>query len=96
MLAKCANPECSEVFRYLASGKLFRMPSRSPDGTAATGLEHFWLCPVCARTMTVAVERSGRVVVIARAVLRPYREMVGRISTAPQISQAQLPGQLGL
>jgi hypothetical protein len=95
MLAKCANPECSEVFRYMASGKLFRMPSRSREGAAAAELEHFWLCKACARTMTVAVERTGRVVVIARTVLRPYREMVGRISTAPEISQAQLPSQLG-
>lgn len=103
MLAKCANPECSVVFRYLGSGKLFRMPVQSCDGHAAPysatshasgGLQHFWLCPDCARAMTLAVDRTGRVVVMRRKFLEPYREAFGRVRHVPEISPAQLAAVL--
>ncbi|HYH01053.1 MAG TPA: hypothetical protein VD837_18150 [Terriglobales bacterium] len=99
MLAKCANPECSVVFRYVGAGKLFRMPSQHcnagatgcKNGHAPETMQHFWLCSDCARTMTVAVERSGRVVVMRRAFIRPYREAFGTIRPVPVIGPTQLP-----
>jgi hypothetical protein len=99
MLAKCANPECSVVFRSQGSGKLFRMPSqyscaRADHSSAppmAEPMQHFWLCSDCARSMTLAVERNGRVVVMRRKFLEPYREAFGRVRHVPEISPAQLP-----
>jgi len=58
MLSKCANPECSEVFRYLHQGKLFHL-SPTPQVQAATEVlspllvERFWLCDKCSKQMTV-------------------------------------------
>jgi hypothetical protein len=86
MLAKCANPECSAVFRSASEGKIYRMPSASAGHKQACVLEHFWLCQECVSTMTVAVERSGRVVVMRRSLLRPYRETVGEIHKLPVVS----------
>lgn len=89
MLAKCANPKCSAVFRYFGSGKLFR----SPAGTAAIGstlLEHFWLCPECVNTMTLAVERTGKVVVMNRSTVGRYREAGGRVHSMPEVNPAEL------
>jgi hypothetical protein len=62
MLSKCANPSCRASFRYLHEGKLFRIELASERK-----YEHFWLCPDCCRTMTLAVD--GNVVVTRR--LRP-------------------------
>ena len=58
MLSKCANPGCSEVFRYLRQGKIFRL-APSPAVQAAAGAfgslltERFWLCDPCSKEMTV-------------------------------------------
>jgi len=58
MLAKCANPECFEVFRFLHQGKVFCL-SPTPDlqkisGTRSPSLrERFWLCDGCSREMTL-------------------------------------------
>jgi len=58
MLSKCANPECSEIFRYLHAGKIFYLaPTR--DLRIAMGMlrpalhERFWLCAQCAKEMTL-------------------------------------------
>jgi hypothetical protein len=59
VLSKCANPECSQQFRYLHQGKLFCL-TPTPDVAkvaegAITGLyERFWLCDPCSKTMTLA------------------------------------------
>lgn len=58
MLSKCANPECSETFRYLHEGKIFYL-APTPDIQIAVGMhypalhERFWLCARCSKEMTV-------------------------------------------
>ena len=58
MLTKCANPACSEQFRYLHQGKLFHL-NPVPQLEAASGYslpqlyERFWLCDRCSKEMTV-------------------------------------------
>ena len=70
MVSKCANPRCSNLFRYLHEGKLFRMEteieseggSSSAYGTSGKKprrhLEFFWLCDNCASTMTLTYEKG--------------------------------------
>lgn len=58
MLSKCANPTCSEIFRYLREGKIFRLtpsPTLQATGVMLGSLltERFWLCDRCAKEMTV-------------------------------------------
>jgi len=81
MVSKCANPVCSEPFRYLHEGRLFRMEVDPPFAarTEAAGwtdgkkpsrrLEFFWLCDSCASRMTLQSEpgRGVKVVHLARA-----------------------------
>ena len=93
MLAKCANPDCSEVFRYLGSGKLYRTHSQPERQANASPLEHFWLCANCVKDMTVAVERGGRVIVIPRDRLEPYRETIGKISPARVVTSTEWPNR---
>jgi len=58
MLSKCANPECSEIFRYLHEGKVFYL-APTPEVLIATGMqdpslhERFWLCDRCSKEMTL-------------------------------------------
>lgn len=58
MLSKCANPECSEIFRYLHQGKIFYL-APTPDVQIATQMmnpepeERFWLCSQCSKEMTL-------------------------------------------
>ena len=56
MLSKCANPECSEVFRYLHQGKIFHLsPTLEAQATSAalnpSLHERFWLCAQCSKQM---------------------------------------------
>jgi len=58
VLSKCANPECSEQFRYLYQGKLYCLiptPEVQAVGSAMipTLYERFWLCARCSKTMTL-------------------------------------------
>ena len=58
MLFKCANPACSELFRYLLQGKIFRLDPSPTVQAAAAALgslltERFWLCDLCSKEMTV-------------------------------------------
>jgi hypothetical protein len=69
MLSKCANPECSNSFRYLSQGTLFRW-----DGLAKAQhrlnlvpntlknpiprIEFYWLCKDCSSHLVV-VYREG-------------------------------------
>jgi len=56
MLSKCANPECSEIFRYLHEGKIFYL-APTPEVQIATQMlnpaleERFWLCTQCSKEM---------------------------------------------
>jgi hypothetical protein len=58
MLSKCANPECSEQFRYLHQGKMFCLiptpkGAASRYGSLETLYERFWLCDRCSKEMKV-------------------------------------------
>ena len=69
MLAKCANPSCTETFRYLSKGRLFRLEA-DPVSHSYTSYpdsiqdEYYWLCPSCADEYTLHLEEGGRVGVI--------------------------------
>jgi hypothetical protein len=58
VVSKCANPDCSEEFRYLHQGKLFLL-NPTPDVQAATAgghasmYERFWLCERCCKKLTL-------------------------------------------
>jgi hypothetical protein len=58
MLSKCANPECSEMLRYLHVGKIFYL-APTPEIQIEMGLQHpalherFWLCARCSKEMTL-------------------------------------------
>jgi hypothetical protein len=64
MVEKCANPSCTEGFRYLRGGKLFVFAPKSP-GVAPGGdfheqgwdTEWLWLCERCVLTMTIVSDR---------------------------------------
>jgi hypothetical protein len=68
MVSKCANPDCSESFRYFHIGKLFRFETtRGWERRRALGegevprkamrrIEFYWLCENCAATMTLAYQ----------------------------------------
>lgn len=57
MLSKCANPDCSEKFLFLHSGKLFCLAPTPQVERSASALsplrERFWLCDRCAKVMTI-------------------------------------------
>jgi hypothetical protein len=69
MLSKCANPDCSETFRYLHQGKIFCL-APTPEVETLTGKlrsvldERFWLCARCSKEMTLTW--SGRQVRLVR------------------------------
>jgi len=80
MLSKCANPECSEAFRYYGEGKLFevhfenaalcekagRMPFDQELKQSDKSVEHFWLCSGCADKLTVGLDRQNNVLILPR------------------------------
>ncbi len=70
MLSKCANPACSASFRYLHQGRIFSLVL-DPEPTATDvvwdhrverPVERYWLCEVCAQSMTLG--RDGKSVVV--------------------------------
>ena len=74
MLAKCANPSCSSVFRYLHEGKLFRLESVQSSRGLDRHSEWFWLCDRCAPIMTLKLENSD---VVALPLLSNLEESQG-------------------
>jgi hypothetical protein len=68
MVSKCANPACSASFRYLHEGRIFSIYSHEPASPLRDWsdthqvVERYWLCPECARMMTLVLRR-GEVVV---------------------------------
>jgi hypothetical protein len=66
MVSKCSNPRCSNPFRYLHEGKLFRMAVTSgatfevDPGTkkSSSHIEFFWLCEECAPEMTLTFKHG--------------------------------------
>ena len=58
MLSKCANPGCSQRFRYLGEGRLFqveRILNSESGGKATRKIEHYWLCQSCSQEMRIGV-----------------------------------------
>jgi hypothetical protein len=58
MLSKCANPGCSELFRYLGEGRLFqveRSVAAERGSKPVRKIEHYWLCGRCSREMRIGV-----------------------------------------
>lgn len=58
MLSKCANPDCSETFRYLHQGKIFCLAPTPEVETLSGELrqvfgERFWLCTRCSKVITL-------------------------------------------
>src|SRR5579859_291084 len=64
MLAKCANPSCLTPFRYLESGRLFRLESDSAVASDPRTPEYFWLCRGCAATMSLRFDEGGGITVV--------------------------------
>jgi hypothetical protein len=71
MLSKCANPACSQPFRYLRDGKLFEIESRTGVDNSAVGerkpsrrVEFFWLCGQCSTELTVINDKVHGVITI--------------------------------
>jgi hypothetical protein len=92
MLSKCANPECFETFRFLHQGRLFRLDPTPAVASAATSLgfllyERFWLCDLCAQSMTVAWNgKHANVVPISSAVhLRPLLSDLPRMKGSQRV-----------
>jgi hypothetical protein len=62
MLSQCANPGCTNRFRFLHDGKVFVLdcgPNTASEKfdegwkAASRRIEAFWLCAECARSWTV-------------------------------------------
>jgi hypothetical protein len=70
MLSKCANPACSQPFRYLRDGKLFEIETKvGPDPTVgerkpSRRVEFFWLCGQCSTQLTVVNDKHQGVITI--------------------------------
>ena len=83
MLAKCANPSCTNSFRYLGRGKLFLVdPTRrnialrgeSAIKLAARKREWFWLCEQCSTTMVVTTDQDGNALPVQRLSTGPGQQ----------------------
>jgi hypothetical protein len=77
MLSKCANPACSNAFRYLHEGKLFLIESEaSPMGEKSEAawqktrksraIDYVWLCSSCCRDMTVYTDDEEKLRVVRK------------------------------
>jgi hypothetical protein len=76
MLHKCANPDCSSVFRRLSHGKLFLLEvdqtAESGPGPSPTNrrerlvrrVERYWLCDCCSSLLTLTFERGRGMVTV--------------------------------
>jgi len=87
VLSKCANPECSEQFRFLHQGKLFCLVptpevQAMEEGITAALYERFWLCDRCAKTMTL-VWGGTRARIVPRPPEPPAMPTVALATTAP-------------
>jgi len=76
MLHKCANSDCSSLFRRLTQGKLFRAETDSAH-TSTTGhesdrrrnrplrrVEYYWLCDACSQFLTLVFERGRGMITV--------------------------------
>ena len=74
MLAKCANPSCPAVFRYLHQGELCALPSTDEHRNRSSRVNFFgfipnaqyaWLCDHCVKHVKVILDKSNRIQVIS-------------------------------
>ena len=77
MLHKCANPDCSSLFRSLSHGKLFLLDNdiaATGAGDEATSAirrgrpgrhrERYWLCDGCSSLLTLTFENGRGMVTV--------------------------------
>ena len=76
MLHKCANPDCSSLFRNLGHGKLFlldndifglaasRVASATRRERSGRVRERYWLCDSCSSLLTLTFERGRGMVTV--------------------------------
>jgi len=83
MVAKCANPHCNAQFRYLKQGKLFlgeHIPAMREAGANTNrrggSLQHYWLCDICSRYLTILRDGQQVQVVPLQSVTSHLRECV--------------------
>jgi hypothetical protein len=76
MLSKCANPHCSNTFRYLYEGSLYLIESspakakRNDSTTYASEsrrIECAWLCSSCCRHMSIRFDQELGAVVVGES-----------------------------
>lgn len=76
MLSKCANPHCSNTFRYLNEGKLYLLDAGlarvTPSGSMRPGEvrrppKYAWLCSTCCRHMAIRYDRELDAIVVGRS-----------------------------
>ena len=70
MLSKCANPSCSNTFRYFREGKLYLIDSKIKS-TNSRALEYFWLCSACCQDMTIQMDGDRAVAVLRKQMIQP-------------------------
>ena len=74
MLSKCANPTCSNTFRYLYEGKLYLIDGGSAAkrsgfsrrASEARQPEYAWLCSSCCRCMAILIDEDFQVTVVEK------------------------------
>jgi hypothetical protein len=108
VLHKCANPDCSSLFRSLSHGKLFLLDS-DIAATVASGAtsairrgrpgrqrERYWLCDSCSSLLTLTFERGrGMVTVPLPARNTPVPGLhLRQVQPALKMYRAELKGAL--
>lgn len=94
MLSKCANPECSEQFRFLHQGKLFLIVPTPDVRASAYGslpflYERFWLCDSCSKKMTLVW--GGTKVKIVPTPEKPAKTVKTKVADSGQVTPANHP-----
>lgn len=92
MFAKCANAACSESFEFQGGGVFFRFsrgnvkPSLDDGTTGGIGnvhdVEHFWLCPRCARIYTLVYIEGTGVILKLLWMEHPIAEIMKKVVAA--------------
>src|SRR5438105_10218463 len=71
VLHKCANPDCSQPFKYFRHGKLFSFELESRSGIPEKSKRKvLWLCGRCAWRMTLKFVKGRGLVAVP---LEPHR-----------------------
>lgn len=78
MLSKCANPGCSELFRYLGEGRLFQVErtiNHEAGAKSSRRIEHYWLCARCSQSMRIGMLENEALII--------YSDADGGVNTSP-------------